>query len=219
MYLKRKQVAQYPELALEKMFRDKISSAISRTADKLALKGDTTAVGATNVLSITNGLEILSNVTHASNAPVEYSNSNSTSVLDALAEAQEDIGVYGSDEEIENLVIFASSSFVKAAKTAASKDYVGYEIMDVPALGLKQVVHLHGIPVIRRLNLTGEKAILCNTKGMFVGYYGDIAVDVEHKAGRRADLLVMTYWFDFKWAFLNSSSKSEGLITIQKASS
>jgi hypothetical protein len=96
---------------------------------------------------------------------------------------------------------------------------VGYDIDDVPALGLRRVVHIHGIPLIRRLNITGEKAILANMKGAFAGYYGNIEVDVEHKAGRRADLLVVTYWFDFVWAYVNGSNKSEGLITVQKASS
>jgi hypothetical protein len=219
IYLKKKQVAQYPELKLDQLFRNKISRAIARTADKIALTGDTDTSGATAVLGIANGLEKLANVSNAANAPVEYTTSNAQSVGDAVVEAQEDIGVYGADEAIEDLVIFASSAFVVAAKTAASKLQVGFEIMDVPALGLKQIVHIHGIPVIRRLNLTGEKAILANMKGLFVGYYGNIEVDVEHKAGRRADLLVVTYWYDNVWAFLNASSKSEGLITIQKSSS
>lgn len=219
IYLKRKQVAQYPELSLDNLFRNKISRAIARTADKIALKGDTGAAGATNPLTISDGIEKLANTSNAANSPVEYTSSNAQNVLDAVAEAQEDLGVYGADEEIENLVIFASSNFVTAAKKSASKDYVGYEIRDVERLGLRNVVHLHGIPVIRRLNLTGEKAILANTMGAFAGFYGNIEVDVEHKAGRRADLLVVTYWFDLKWAYLDASSKSEGLITIQKASS
>jgi hypothetical protein len=219
IYLKKKQVEQYPELKLDQLFRNKISRAIARTADKIALKGDTDAVGVTNPLNISDGIEKLALMANCANAPVEYTASNSQNVLDAVAEAQNDLGVYGADEAIEDLVIFASSDFVSAAKKSADKNMVGYEIMDVPALGLRQVVHVHGIPVIRRLNITGEKAILANMKGQFAGYYGNIEVDVEHKAGRRADLLVVTYWFDTVWAFVNGSNKSEGLVTIQKASS
>lgn len=219
IYLKKKQVEQYPELKLDQLFRNKISRAIARTADKIALKGDTTAVGSTNPLNVADGVEKLALTANCANAPVEYTTSNSQNVLDAVAEAQNDLGVYGADEAIEDLVIFASSDFVSAAKKSADKNMVGYEIMDVPALGLRQVVHVHGIPVIRRLNITGEKAVLANMKGAFAGYYGNIEVDVEHKAGRRADLLVVTYWFDFVWAFVNGSNKSEGLVTIQKASS
>ena len=219
IYLKKKQVEQYPELKLDQLFRNKISRAIARTADKIALKGDTDAVGVTNPLNISDGIEKLALTANCANTPVEYTTSNSQNVLDAVAEAQNDLGVYGADEAIEDLVIFASSDFVSAAKKSADKNMVGYEIMDVPALGLRQVVHVHGIPVIRRLNITGEKAILANMKGQFAGYYGNIEVDMEHKAGRRADLLVVTYWFDTVWAFVNGSNKSEGLVTIQKASS
>jgi len=218
IYLKQKQIAQYPELKLDQLFRNKISRAIARTADKIALKGDDDTVGATNPLGISDGIEKLALTANCANAPVTYSTSNSQNVLDAVAEAQNDLGAYGADESIEDLVIFASSDFVTAAKKSADKNMVGYEIMDVPALGLKQVVHVHGIPVIRRLNITGEKAILANMKGAFAGYYGNIEVDIEHKAGRRANLLVVTYWFDFVWAYNNSSNKSEGLVTIEKAS-
>lgn len=219
IYLKKKQVAQYAELQLDTLFRNKISRAIARTADKIALKGDTTAVGATNPLNVSDGIEKLALAANCANAPVEYTTSNAQNILDSVAEAQNDLGVYGADEAIEDLYIFASADFVSAAKKSADKNMVGYEIMDVPALGLRQVVHVHGIPVIRRLNMTGEKAVLANMKGAFAGYYGNIEVDVEHKAGRRADLLVVTYWFDFVWAFINGSNKSEGLVTIQKASS
>ena len=219
IYLKKKQVAQYPELKLDQLFRNKISGAIARTADKIALKGDDDTVGATDPLSICDGIEKLALTANCANAPVEYTTSNSQNVVDAVAEAQEDLGVYGNQEAIEDLVLFASSNFVTAAKKSADKNVIGFDIEDVPALGLKKVVHVQGIPVIRRLNITGEKAILANMKGAFAGYYGNIEVDVEHKAGRRADLLVVTYWFDFVWAYVNGSSKSEGLITIQKASS
>jgi hypothetical protein len=219
IYLKKKQVAQYPELKLDQLFRNKISRAIARTADKIALKGDTGAAGATNTLTIADGIEKLANTANAANSPVEYTTSNAQNILDAVAEAQNDLGVYGSEEDVEDLVLLGSADFVTAAKKSADKDMVGYDIDDVPALGLRRVVHIHGIPLIRRLNITGEKAILANMKGAFAGYYGNIEVDVEHKAGRRADLLVVTYWFDFVWAYVNGSNKSEGLITVQKASS
>lgn len=219
IYLKKKQIAQYPELKLDQLFRNKISRAIARTADKMALKGDTLAAGATNPLNIADGIEKLANTANAANAPVEYTTSNAQNILDAVAEAQEDLGVYGSEEDMDDLILLGSSDFVTAAKKSASKEMVGYDIEDVPALNLRRVVHIHGIPLVRRLNITGEKAILANMKGAFAGYYGNIEVDVEHKAGRRADLLVVTYWFDFVWAFVNGSNKSEGLITLQKASS
>lgn len=219
IYLKKKQVAQYPELKLNQLFRNKISRAIARTADKIALKGDTESVGATNTLSIADGIEKLANSSNAANSPVEYTTSNAQNILDSVAEAQNDLGVYGAEEDVEDLVLLGSSDLVTAAKKSANKEMVGFDIEDVPALNLRRVVHVHGIPLIRRLNMTGEKAVLANMKGAFAGYYGNIEVDVEHKAGRRADLLVVTYWFDFVWAYVNGSNKSEGLVTIQKASS
>lgn len=219
VYLKKKQVEQYPTLNLDTLFRNKISRALARTADKIALKGDTTAVGATNPLGVADGIEKLALEANCANATVEYTSSEADDVLDAVNEAQNDMGLYGDQENLEDLVIFASADFVTAAKKAANKNYIGYEITDYKELGMRNVVHLHGIPVLKRSQLTGEQAILVNLKGAFAGYYGNIEVDVEHKAGRRADLMVVTYFFDFKWAYLNGSAKSEGLITIKKASS
>ena len=218
IYLKTKQVKQYPQLQLENLFRNKIARAIARTADKVAIKGDTTAVGSTNPLTITDGIEVLSASGTAAAAPVTYSTSNAQNILDAVAEAQNDLGVYGEEEDKENLVIFASPDFLAAAKKSADKNMVGYDIEDVPAMGLKNVVHLHGIPVLKRMLLTGEKAIMANMSGAFAGYFGAIEADVEHKAGRRADLLVITYWFDFKWALTNGSGEYMGLVQIQKSS-
>lgn len=218
IYLKTKQVRQYPTLQLENLFRSKISRAIARTADKIAIKGDTTIVGATNPLNITDGIEKLAGASEAEAAPVSYSTSNAQNILDAVADAQNALGLYGEEEDREDLVIFASPNFYSACKKSASKDFIGYSIEDVPALGLKDVVHLHGIPVIKRILLTGEKAVLANMKGAFAGYYGNIEADVEHKAGRRADLLVVTYWFDFKWALTSGDGDFNGLVTIQKSS-
>lgn len=218
IYLKSKQVKQYPQLQLENLFRNKIARAIARTADKIAVKGDTTAVGATNPLSVTDGIEKLAASGNAEATPVSYSTSNASNILDAVAEAQNSLGVYGEEEDKENLVIFASPDFLAAAKKSADKNMVGYDIEDVPALGLKNVVHLHGIPVVKRILLTGEKAILANMSGAFAGYFGNIEADVEHKAGRRADLLVVTYWFDFKWALTSGDGDYNGLVTIQKSS-
>jgi hypothetical protein len=218
IYLKSKQVKQYPQLQLESLFRSKIARAIARTADKVAIKGDTGIVGATNPLTITDGIELLASSGVAAAAPVGYTTSNASDILDAVAEAQNALGVYGEEEDKENLVIFASPNFLAACKKSADKLMVGYDLEDVPALGLKNVVHLHGIPVIKRMLLTGEKAVMANMSGAFAGYFGNIEADVEHKAGRRADLLVVTYWFDFKWALTNGSGDNMGLVTIEKTS-
>ncbi|MEN6622568.1 MAG: hypothetical protein ABFD50_13580, partial [Smithella sp.] len=66
--------------------------------------------------------------------------------------------------------------------------------------------------------LTGEQAILVNMNGAFAGYFGNIEADVEHKAGRRADLLVVTYWFDFKWALTDGEGNTAGMVQIRKTS-
>ena len=220
MYLKRKQVAQYPALKLDKLFREKISNAIARTADKITLIGNTDAVGATNTLNVTNGIATIaaSGTLNASTA-VTYTTSDSQSIINAVIEAQENIGLYGDTEHIEDLVIFASGTFYSSAKKSANKDYIGFALEDYAPLNLKKVVHIDGIPVIKRRQLTGEQAVLANLKGAFSGYYGKLEIDVEHKAGRRADLLVITFWYDFKWALLNSSSKAEGLVKISKSAS
>lgn len=216
IYLKAKQVKQYPTLQLENLFRNKISKAIARTADKIALKGDTGAGGATNPITIADGIEVLS--ASAVATPVSYTTSNAASIINAVAEAQNNLGLYGEEESKEDIVIFASPNFLTAAKSSADKNMVGYEIADVPSLGLKNVVHIDGIPVIKRMLLTGEKAIMVNLTGAFAAYYGNLEVDVEHKAGRRADLLVVTYWFDFAWAYTNGDGDNMGLCVIEKSS-
>lgn len=219
MRLAKKQVAQYPKLKVDQLFTTRLARGIARLADKIGIVGDTDAVGATNALTICDGIAtIAADAAVAAATAVTYSTSNATSVLDAVAEAQEALGVYGADEYNQDLVIFASSDFVKAAKTAASKDYIGYEIADYAPLGLRNVVFLHGLPVIRRLDITGEQAVLCNLQGAMAGYYGKMDIDVEHQAAYRADLLVITFWFDFKWALLNSSAKALGLVQIIKSS-
>ncbi len=220
MYLKKKQVAQYPELKLDTLFREKIASAMARTSDKISLVGDTDAAGATNPVNVANGIATIaaSGVLNASTA-VTYTTSDSTSLINAVVEAESNIGLYGDTEHLDDLIIFASETLYASAKKSANKDYIGYSTEDYAALGLKKVVHLDGIPVIKRRDLTGEQAVLCNLKGAFSGYYGRLEIDVEHKAGRRSDLLVLTFWYDFKWALLNASSKAQGIVKISKSAS
>ena len=218
IYLKRKQLKQYPELKLDNLFRNKISRAIGRTADKMALKGDKDAVGATNPLGIGDGIEKLSLTANCANTPVTYSTSNAQNILDAVAEAVNSLGVYGEDEYLDDLVILASPDFVSASKKSADKNMVGYDIDEYAPVGLRKCVFIHGVPVLKRANLSGEKAILTNLKGAFAAYFGNIEVDVEHKAGRRADLLVVTYSFDFQWALYDGSSKAQALVEISKSS-
>lgn len=217
MRLKVKQLKQYPELELETLFKTKMSRAIGRSVDYLITNGDTTAVGATNYLNIADGVVALA--TAGAVTAVNYTTSESDDVCDAVIAAKEDLGAYGDDEYAEDLVLLASSDFAAAARKQATKDNPAYEIADYAPLGLKKIVFVHGIPIVVRRNITGEKAILANMKGAFAGYYGDMMeVDMEHEAGRRDDLLVLTWYFDFKWAFLNSSSEAEGMVLIQKAS-
>jgi hypothetical protein len=219
MRIKKKHIAQYPKLKIDKLFKDRLSRGVARLADQIGLVGDEDATSAPDALSIADGIVTLAGdaTTNASTA-VTYTSSNAQAVLNAVAEAVENIGVYGADEYIEDLVIFGSSDFVKACKSTASKDYIGYEITDYAPLGLKKVVTLHGIPVIRRLDISGEQAVLANVLGAYCGYYGKMDIDVEHEAARRGDLLVITFWFDFKWGLLDSSSKALGLVKISKIS-
>ena len=216
-YLKLKQIAQYPELKLDELFRQRISEVVGRAVDSVAVVGDTTAVGSTNRLNIADGIYTLAN-TACANTPVEYTTSAAQNVCDAVGEAIDDMGLYGDAEHAQDLIMFASAAFVTACRKSAVKETIGYEIADYAPLGLKNVIHIHGIPVIKRSLITGEQAVLVNMKGAYTGYYGNMVVDVEHKAGRRSDLLVLTFWFDFEWALKDGSSNAEGMIIIKKGS-
>lgn len=217
--LKKKQVAQYPALKLNELFRNRISRAIARTADKIAIIGDTTIVGSTNPLNISNGIAtIAASASLCATTALTYTSSDTQAVLNIVAEARNAIGVYGDAEYAKDLVLFASADFETACRVSANKNYVGFELKPMPELGLSDIVYLHGIPVVKRANITGEKAVLANIMGAFTGYFGKLDVDVEHKAGQRADLLVITYWFDYKWSLINSSGKALGLVEISKTS-
>jgi len=219
LYLKKKHVEQYPELKLDELFEKRLARGIGRSVDKLGIVGDTDAVGATNLLGISNGIYTIANsAALCATTAVSYTTSNAQTALDAVAEALQAIGVYGDDEFADDLYLFASADFLTTCRTAANRDVIGYDIADLPELGLKNVIHLWNVPVVKRTFITGEKAVLVNMRGCFVGYYGKIAIDAEHKAGRRADLLVTTYWIDFKFAFINASSKALGVVLIYKTS-
>ena len=218
--IKKKHLKQYPQLKVDQLFKRRLSRGIAGLADKVALVGDTGAGGATNAITIANGIVTIA-ADSALNAgtAVTYTTSTALGVLNVVAEAVENLGVYGGDEYLNDLVIFGSSNFVKACKSTATKDQIGYEIAEYAPLGLKKVVYLHGIPVIRRLDITGEKAILANVLGFYAGYFGDkMEIDMQHEAGRRGDLMVITFWFDFKWGLLNSDAKALGLVQISKTS-
>lgn len=218
--LSRKEELQYPEAELDKLFERKLSEAMGLRSEQMALVGDTTAVGATNPLSICNGIvTIAKDATLCANTPVTYTASNSQGILNVVNDAQASLGNYGDELQMGDLIIFANSSFVSAIKNTANLNYIGYDIADVPELGLRAVPHVHGIPVVRSAFVTtADEAVLVNMKGMFGGYRQLMTADAQWEAARRATLIVLTYHIDFTWGFLNDSAKAEGLVSIQKTS-
>jgi hypothetical protein len=218
--LKDKQVKQYPGLKLEQFVERRMSRGLSRAIESLVVKGDTDAAGSTNLLNIADGIAVIAaDSSLVGTTAIEYATSEADDILDAVSDGVEELGAYGDESNANDLFIFASSDFMGACRKAASKDFIGYTIEPCVELGLQKVVHLHGIPVLKRSDITGEKSVLCNLKGAFVGYFDNIGWEKQREAGRRGNLYVVTYWIDFKWAFLNSSSKAEGIVQIGKASS
>jgi hypothetical protein len=220
IYLKTKAVKQYPELQLDQLFETRLARGMARVMERLVVVGDTEAVGATNTLNICNGIYTIANDSDlCANAPLEYDTSEAADMLDIVSDGIESLGEYGNEDNANDLFLFASSTFMASCRKAASKDYVGYTIEPVAELGLQKVVHLHGIPVFKRTNITGEKAVLANMKGAFIGYFENIGLEMQRDAGKRADLLVHSFWIDATWAFLDNSSKATGIVLIRKATS
>ena len=134
------------------------------------------------------------------------------------ADALVDLGAYADDEEINNLLLICSPDFYAAAQKSADRDIVGFELDVVPELGKGKRPLIHGIPLLKRSAITGEKAILVNLKSLFVGYYGKIQVEADYKVERSAYLYVIKFWVDFKVGTINSDGKAEGIIEIKKYS-
>ena len=218
IWLTNKQAKIYTALKLEETFKSKLTSAVSKTSDEIALSGDIAATPAKNRLNNSDGLVKLANLTNAAAAPIGYTTANASNILDVVARAQDDIGVWGQAEYLSDLIIFASPSFVTASKTSADKNMIGYEIEDYKPLNLRIVPYIHGIPVIKRSLISGEKAIMVNMAGAYMGHSEGMEVSKEYNAGKRATVYVMSYFTDFKWAFKNGSGKNTGLITMEKSS-
>ena len=218
-YLKKKQIAQYKKLELENLFKNGIATAIGRVEDKLALAGTYSASPGTDALKIADGIvTIAEDATKCALTPVTYSTSTSQNIVDAVNDALAELDAYAEDEELNNLVIFCSKDFWKASKKSADKDIIGFDLEVVPELGTTKRPLIHGVPLIKRSAITGEKAVLVNLKSMFLGYYGNIAVEVDYKVERSSYLYVIKHWIDFKIGTINSNDKAEGLILIQKSS-
>lgn len=218
-YMKKKHVQQYSALQLENLFKEKLATALAKQVEKITLVGDTSAVGATNPLTIADGIvTIAGDATKAAATPVTYTTSQTQDILNAVIDAKENIGEYSSEDFANDLFIYASSDFYGAVKKNADRDIIGFSIEPVEELGLRSVVHLDGVPVFKRTQLTGEQAVLANMRGAAAGFYGDqMSVDMQWKAELRAYLMVLTFWYDFVWGFVNSSSKLEGIVKISKA--
>lgn len=219
-YLKKKHQKQYTEIQLEKVYKDKLSTAMAKKLDKIILVGDTSGAGATNADTIADGIHtIAADATLCSATAVTYTTSQTQDIINAVIDGKGNMGAYADEEYADDLFLFASQTFYSSAKKNADKDIIGFDYDDVPELGLRKVPHIDGVPVLRRTNITGEQAVLNNISGARVGYLENIEVDVQWKSERRAWLNVITYWFDFVWAFVNSSSKNEGICLISKSSS
>lgn len=219
-YLKAKHIKQYTTLDAEAVYKNKLAEAMSRVVDKIVTSGDTTATG-TSALQVGNGLYTIAagGAGVCNTTPQSFATSNAQTILNTVTDGIEELGEYGSEDYADDLFILGSSTFMSSVRKSADRDYIGYSIEPCEELGLKKCVHLHGIPVLRRTNISGEKAVLFNARGAYAGYYGDqMAVDVSWKPARRSYLSVLTFWFDFQWAFLDSSAKADGLVLIQKSS-
>ena len=218
-YLKKKQIDQYKQLNLEKLFKNGLADGIGRAVEKLILVGQYSDTPGTDYLKIADGIvTIAEDSTKCALSPITYTESKSQAVADAVMDALVDLGAYADDEEISNLLLICSPDFYAAAQKSADRDIVGFELDVVPELGKGKRPLIHGIPLLKRSAITGEKAILVNLKSLFVGYYGKIEVEAQYKVERSAYLYVIKFWVDFKVGTINSDGKAEGLIEIKKYS-
>jgi hypothetical protein len=218
-WLSKKAMLQYPDDRLDVMFEGKLSDAMARKVDQLALSGDETAVGATNALSICDGLyTIAKDATQCKATPVSYSTSESAGILDAVNDAVEALELYSDAENAGDLVLFAGKSFTSALRKNADRNIIGYEVGAFGELGLSNVGFAHGVPVIKHSAIGDNDAVLVNMKGLFYGYRQQMTVESDYIVQRRATLIMLTFHIDLKWAFLDDDAKAVGIVLIEKSS-
>jgi hypothetical protein len=218
-WLSKKEAAQYSDEELDKLYESKMSDAMATAVEVMALRGDTSIVGATNYRNICDGIStIAGDATKAAVSPVAYTTSNSASIIDTVIDAQEALGLYGNEDQKPNLIVFAGSGFASALKKSASTLNVGYDSLDVPALGLMKVPHADGIPVVSSSQIGRNDAVLVNINGLFGGYRQKLEVETDYVTQKRATYIQMTFHLDFVWAMLNDDGKAEGMVKISKSS-
>lgn len=219
-YLKKAQIRQYSELQLEELYKRKLTVATGKQAEKIVLAGTDGTGAATAAIRIADGIyTIACDASKCAATKVTYATKQTQEIVNAVIDAKAAVDNYADEEYADDLVIFAGKNFFYGSKKNADKDIIGFDYDTVPSLGLKKVPHIDGTPVFKRSNIGDDNAVLCNIKGARTGFRTDMELDVAWKAERRAYLNIVVYWFDFVWAFLNSSSKSEGLCKIEYAGS
>lgn len=218
-YLTKKAMLQYPEDRLDAMFEGKLSDAIARKVDQLAIAGNTAASGATNAVTICDGIyTIAKNSAVCKASPVSYTTADSQGILDAVNDGLTALDLYSDAENAQDLFIFAGKDFVAGLRKNADRNIIGYEVGGVPELGLTNVGFAHGVPVIKSSNVADDDAVLVNMRGLFCGYRQLMEIDSDYITARRAWLILLSFHLDLKWAFIDDDAKAEGLVQITKGS-
>lgn len=219
-YLKRAHIKQYSELDLENLYKRKLSEAMGNQVEKICLAGTDGVGAATAAIRIADGIyTIASDAAKCAATKVTFTTNQTQHVLNAVIDGKEGLENYADEDYADDLYIFAGKTFYSGCKKNADKDIIGFDYGEVPELGLKRVPHLDGTPVITRSNISDANAVLVNIKGARAGIRDDVDLDIDWVGKRRAYLNIITYWFDFVWAYLNNSGTNEGLILLEKVAS
>lgn len=219
VYLPKKDAEVYASLGLEEKVYANLAEVMASVADEISIVGDTTQTS-TNRLQVSNGLYTIANSgTLCAETAKTYSAKTADGVLSGVLDARVELASYADSTQTKNLVLLAAPSFLANAKKSAASTQIGFGIRNRPDLGLEDVVHIDGIPVIERQQLGTDIAVLANMNGPHFGYYGKITADSDFKIERNSYLLVIRFWLDMKWAFLDSNGKAEGLVKLSYSAS
>lgn len=200
---------------LARAIRKALTLKLAEAEEKAMLTGASSA--GTSYSTIFDGLCTIASGASCANSPVTYNNSDD--LVDKIADARKELGVYGSNPA--DLVLICSLTFGnrlrKEDKVANASYNPSSDLLKTgslpPIMGIKvfETSYLDGTE-------SGEVALLVRKDAFLLGVRKDIFVrekDITEKFSKR---IILAEEIDFKPAFVNTSDKVEGLIKIHYSS-
>ena len=201
---------------LARYIREALTKKIAEAEEKAMFTG---AAGAgTGYTTIYDGVYTIAAGANCATTPVTYT-LGTDNLVDKLADARKDLGVYGNDPS--ELVLLCSLTFGTHLRKV-DRIYKGHYGLGGEVLTDGTLPPIMGIGVWETSYLdaveSGEVALLVRKDAFVIGERKGIFIrqkDIEEKFSKR---IIMAEEIDFKGQFKNTSDKYEGLVLIHAGS-